>query len=161
MPMKCWQPQIFYICKPYLFFHIYDTARISCLAVMFVFLQMSTKFLLQFISEISYLEAMFVLSHLWPLVDPLFGTHILFSLFYPNISWNCTRMYIQNTDTHDVLCWQLQIFDIISYICSFTSMMPLVFHVWQSYLFFVHAYDVSHVIHKHFTLKLYTIVFKK
>ena len=21
MPMKCWQPQIFYICKPYLFFH--------------------------------------------------------------------------------------------------------------------------------------------
>ena len=35
MPIKCQEPQIFYICKPYLFLHIYDPFSIphlqSCL----------------------------------------------------------------------------------------------------------------------------------
>ena len=36
MPMKCWQSQIFYICKPCFFFHICDTFSIPCLAFIFV-----------------------------------------------------------------------------------------------------------------------------
>ena len=31
-----WQSQIFYICKPYLFFHIYDPLSILCLALILV-----------------------------------------------------------------------------------------------------------------------------
>ena len=40
----CWQPQIFYICKPYFFFHMYDPFSIPCLAVKFNFLQVPMNF---------------------------------------------------------------------------------------------------------------------
>ena len=32
MPMKCRQPQTFYFCKPYLFFHIHDSFSTPCLS---------------------------------------------------------------------------------------------------------------------------------
>ena len=35
MPMKFWKPQIFYICKPYFLFHIYDSFSIPCLPAIF------------------------------------------------------------------------------------------------------------------------------
>ena len=38
-------------------------------------------------------------------------------------------------------------------------MIPLVFHVWQSYLFSANAYEDSPAIHHHFTLTLYTCVY--
>ena len=44
-----WQPQILHISRPYLFPHIYDPFSIPCLAVIFGFLELDTRFLLQFI----------------------------------------------------------------------------------------------------------------
>ena len=38
-------------------------------------------------------------------------------------------------------------------------MISLVFHVWQSYLFFANAYESLTAIHKQFTVKLYTHVY--
>ena len=35
--MQYLQPQVFYICNPYLFLHIYDPFGILCLAVLFGF----------------------------------------------------------------------------------------------------------------------------
>ena len=39
----------------------------------------------------------------------------------------------------------------VNHTCSFTSMITLVFHVWQSYLFFANVYDAFTTIYKHFT----------
>ena len=93
-----------------------------------------------------------------------------FFLIYVNIFWNCKHIvYIQNTNAHKMLNWQPQIlytskpylflhiynpFSItfLSHICSFISTIPLVFHVWKSYLCFAYAYDIFTVIHKHFTI---------
>ena len=46
-----------------------------------------------------------------------------------------------------------------SHIWSFSSMIPLLFHVWQSHLFLANIYQVITAIHKYFTLKLYTQVY--
>ena len=45
----------------------------------------------------------------------------------------------------------LKYFTFVSHICSFTSMIPLAFHVWQSYLLFANAYEFFTAIHKPFT----------
>ena len=61
MPRKFWQPQPFYICMPYLFFHIYDPFCIRCLEVILV----SCKYLQSFYKNsqifIPYFKAIFVL----------------------------------------------------------------------------------------------------
>ena len=78
-----WKPQIFYICKPYFFFHTLDPLCIPCLRVMFVF----------------FTNACVVCT-----ANHLFGRHIPFSLFMP-ISFEIvhTLLHIQNTDAHEVL----------------------------------------------------------
>ena len=43
-----WQPQIFYIYKPYLFFHFYDPYSVPSLTVIFAFPAIACKFLPQF-----------------------------------------------------------------------------------------------------------------
>ena len=48
----------------------------------------------------------------------------------------------------------LMYFTFVSHICSFTPIIHLVFHVWQSYLFFANAYEVFTAIHNHFTFGL-------
>ena len=83
-----------------------------------------------------------------------------FFLIYAHIFWNCKHLY-KNKILMVIKCYaeNLKYFTFVSHISSFTSMLPLVFHVWPSYLFFANANEVSTVIHKHFTLKLYTHVY--
>ena len=109
--------------KPYFFFHIYDPLNIPCFGIHSCCLQIPMKCLLQFIN-ISHLADIFVLLHLWPLIDSLFGRHIYFFLFMP-ISFEIlhTCVYIQNTNAHEVFRWQCQIF-----------------YISKPYLFF-HIYD--------------------
>ena len=67
------------------------------------------------------------------LVYSLFGRHISCSLFMPipfEIVNKC--IFIQNTNVHKVLGDSHKYFTFISQICSFPSMLPLVFLVWQS-----------------------------
>ena len=116
-------------------------------------------FLLQFIN-ISHLAVILVLSHLQPHMDSLLCQHIYFSLFM-SISFEIvyTCVYIENTKDHEVLIWQPQIIYIYVLFCSFTAMIPLVFHICQSHLFSANAYEAFTAIHKYFTLKFYTCIY--
>ena len=59
-----------------------------------------------------------------------------------------THVYIQNTNAHE---YSLKYYTYVHYICTFPSMIPLVFHFWQLYLFVLNAHDVLIAIHKKFT----------
>ena len=90
-----------------------------------------------------HLGTIVILSHLWPLMYSLFGRHISFSSFTPitfEIIHTCVS--IQNTNAHEFLSDSHKYFTFVSHTCSFTSMIPYVFLVWQSFLFFVNAYSV-------------------
>ena len=118
-----WQPQIFYIYKPYLFFQIYDPLSIPCLAVIFVVLFYKSILCFAALHKHSHLAAIVIFSHPWPFMDSLFGSHITFSLFMPK----CFKIihicvYIQKTKVHKVLSWQPQIF-------LYTIVVPS--HVWS------------------------------
>ena len=145
-----WQSQIIYICKPYLFFHIYDPLHIPCLAVILVFFQIIfIKVVLHFITFHFWEPYLFfhIYDNLW---INCFVDHLFF-LFYANIFLIVhTWVYIQNTNAHEVLSLQLQYFIFVSHICSLTSITHLVFHVWKSHLFFAYLYEVSTAIHKIF-----------
>ena len=81
-----WEPQLFYICRPHLFFHIYDPWSIPCLALKFVLVltpnlltfQISQSCLFFHINEYSWIPCLAVIF--------LFFT-------YANNFWNCTYMY--------------------------------------------------------------------
>ena len=103
-----WQSQIFYICRPYLSFHIYYPLSIPCLAVIFAFYKCLWCFFLKF-TNISHLAAIFVLSHLWPLMDSLFGWHISFPYLCQYLLKLYKHVYIQNTNAQQRLSWQPQI----------------------------------------------------
>ena len=64
---------VFYICRPYVFLHIYDLLNIPHLAVIFALLPLS--FRVQFIN-ILHLVEIFVVSHQWQVMYSLFGRYI-------------------------------------------------------------------------------------
>ena len=140
MPMKCLisQSQIFYIYKPYVLFHIYDPLSIPCLAVIFVcfFWPMHINFLIQSI-KFNILAVIVVLSHLWTLMDSLFGRHIYFPYLCQYLLKLYRHVYV-NKILMPMKCYvdSLKYITFVSLICSFISMIPLVFHVWALYLFF-------------------------
>ena len=104
VPMKCWVANL-----KYLFFHFYDHISIPYLAIIFVLV-----FMQMLMTTYGILA--------WQ-------THF-FSLISANTFWNCTHMSIYaNTNAHEMLSWQPQVFYICKYICSLTSMVPLVFLV--------------------------------
>ena len=127
-----WQSQIFYICKTYIFFHIYDPWHIPCLPVIFVFYKCLWSFYCN-----SY-------KHFTCVCNTCLSTSMItyrllvlqiYFLTHANIFWNVhTCVYIPNTNVHKVLSSQQWYFTIVSHICSFTSMIPLEMelHVWQT-----------------------------
>ena len=58
-----------------------------------------------------------------------------------------TCVSIQNNIAYEVLSDSHKYFTFVSHISSFTSMIPYVFLVWQSYLLFANAYEVFTAIH--------------
>ena len=66
-------------------------------------------------------------------------TYFVFCIYANNLG-NCTHVY----NAHEVKVDSLKYFTFVSSMFSFTSMIPLVFHVWQSYLVIFAA------IYKHF-----------
>ena len=130
-----WQHQIFHICKPYL--------SIPMIPLVFHVWQ-SYLFLADAYEVFNLIHKYFTFGNhscsftYMTTLDSFFGTHISFYLFMP-ISYEIlhTCVYIQNTNVHIVLSWQHQIFYICNHICSFTFMIPLVFHIWQSDFLFL------------------------
>ena len=106
-----------------------------CLAVI-SFLQMPIKFLLLIHKDFTFGSHICSFTSVTTYVFFVWQTYFFF-LIYVKIFWNCTYMYIY---TKYSCTWSVTF---ASHICSFTSMMPLVFHVCQSYLCFT--------IHKHCT----------
>ena len=92
----CSHPQIFYIVNHICSFTSMIPKGFLAWQSYPFFSQMPMMFLLPFIN-FSHLVAISGLSHLWPLVDSLFGTHIPFSLFML-ISFEIvhTSVYIKN-----------------------------------------------------------------
>ena len=136
-----WQPQTFYICKPCLFFHIYDPLSIPCLEVIFIansydlFTTIHKDF--TFCSHACSITSMTTYRFL------VCQTYFFFFIYVNNF-WNCTSMC---TYTKDIMLMKSQVdgikyFTFVGHICSFTTMIPLVFHIWQSYLscFFMNVY---------------------
>ena len=130
-----WQPQIFYIWKPFVLSFLYDHLSIPCFTVIFMF-WISPQVFLQFIN-ISHLAAIFVLSHLWPLIASLFCRHFFSKVM--SISFEIVHTY-KILMPMNYLVDILKYLTFVSHICSFISIIPLVFHLCQSCLLFVNAY---------------------
>ena len=99
--MLSWKTQIFYICKPYLFFHIYDPLHIPCMAVIFVLANAYAVF--------TAIHKHFTLgSHgcSFTSMTP-YEFLILQIYFFPHLcqyfEFIYTVVYIQNNNAHDVL----------------------------------------------------------
>ena len=96
-----WQPQIFYICKPYFFLHIFVPSCISCLVVIFVlfFPQIPIEV---FTAIHKYFTFM---SYIWSLIYngnfciSCLVTHFLFLNYACNV-WNYIYMYIYTQHTY-------------------------------------------------------------
>ena len=144
------QPKIFYICKPYLFLHIYDPLIILSLAVTCV----SCKCLRRCIAIHKHFTfgnhtcSFTSMTTYWFLT---WQTYFFLSVMPIPFEIVYTCVYIQNTNAHEMLNWEPKILYISKPYLYFTSMIPLVFDVWQLYLFFANAHDIFTAIHKHFT----------
>ena len=146
-----WQHQTFYICKPYLFSHIYDPVSIACSGVIFTLCN-AYEVLLQLI-KISHLGAIFLLSHVWPIMESMFDRHISFSLFMP-ISFDIvnTYVYIQNTNAHEVWGDSLKYFKFVSHIFSFIIYNILSISCLPTIFIFLHIPMCFIEIYTHFSL---------
>ena len=107
-----WQCKIFYTCRPYLFFHIYDALSILCLALFFFFCKCLWSFTaihkhFTFGSHSSSSTSMATYQVLFwqPYFFFLLDVNYLLKL--------CKHMYVQSHNANKVLRWQYQIF----YIC--------------------------------------------
>ena len=129
-----WQPIIFYICKPYFFLHIYDHLCLLCLAVIYVFF--FANMWENFTATDQYFTFAAILFYFTPITTYVFlvwQTDSLFLIHAHNF-WNYTHMYIYTQYLYLVsVRWQSQMFQLGSYIWSFTSMITYVFFVWKTY----------------------------
>ena len=144
LPMKCYIDSLKYFTfvTPISSF----TSMISLISHIswsYLFLASANEVVLQFSSLI-------VLSNLWPLMDSSFGRDIPFSLLILISFENYTHTYIYINLIIPLSGDNLKYFSFVSHIGSSTSMNPLVFHVWQSYLFFCKYPRHFATIHKHF-----------
>ena len=89
----------------------------------------------------------------------MYSRHISFSLFIP-ITFEIVHTFvsIQNANTHDMLCYNHKYFTFLSHILSFTSIIPLIFLIWQSYLFYCH--ELFTAIHKCLTVGSHICLFR-
>ena len=153
--LSTWQPQIFYICKPYLFFHFYDPLWIPCLADIFLFPSLWRTFwncihvyIYKIVISVTLTTSIFYMGkpclflhvhdplvfHVW---EPFFANaYEVFTALHKHFTLKLyTFVYIQNTNAHKVQIGQVQIF----YICKSYLFLhisdPLVFYVCPLYLF--------------------------
>ena len=83
MPIKCWQPQILYICELSIFLHIHHAFSIPCLAGIFLLFCKCLWNIYCNSLRFHIWQPYLFLHILWPLIDCLWGRHISFSLFMP------------------------------------------------------------------------------
>ena len=149
---KCWQPQIFYICKLYLFFHIYNPLSIPSFDS-HMFLANAYEVFTAIHNHFTFGSCIFKSMTTYRFL--IWQTYFFFLI------WNCTEcVYIQSTNAHEVWSRQPQIFDICK-LCLFLIIYDpfSIPYLVVVFVFLQNAYEVFTVIYKHFTLKLYTHVY--
>ena len=84
-------------------------------------------------------------TYVFPISQAYFFCHI-----YANNFWNCSYV-CSHTKYYTAwgFQWQPQILSFVSHICPFTFMIPLIFLIRQSYLFYCN--DIFTAIHKYLT----------
>ena len=126
--MLIWQPQIFYICKLYLFFHMYDPFSIPCLAATVVFCKCP-------ICSLTSMTTYWFLN--WQTC--------FFFLIYSSIFWNSTYMCIYMNHYYWWSVDSLKCFTLVSYILLHIY-DPFIIHVWCNF-FLANAYKAFTEIH--------------
>ena len=90
----CQQPEIFYIYKPCLWFHIYDPLSIPSMAVIVVFFFANAYHTFTVIHKISYLTPIFVLHIYDQLWFPCLANIFLHPYFFQHLLKLYTHVYI-------------------------------------------------------------------
>ena len=124
-----WQSQIFYICKPYFFLHIYDPFSIPCWPVIFVLYLFSNAYevLLQFIT-ISHLTCMHMFIYTKTNAQEVFSWQS--QIFY--LYKSC--MFLNIHDSFSIPCFSV-IFGCIWGGIAYDFFTTIHMHIWQPYFF--------------------------